>query len=150
MPIEPLPISDAHCAPEDREIIDRVLGHDKLVYLIQIGPGPVKVGVARCPYRRLGDIQVACPYDVAILRITWGGADLEGYLHHRWREHRIRGEWFEPADEILRYASGDADLSLKFRRAAKIRMPGTNWRGRATAPTPGTTFRTRRRLMDAA
>lgn len=120
-------------------------GRDKLVYLAQIEPGPIKVGIANDPLRRLDDIQVASPYDVTILRITWGGADLERYLHHRWRKHKIRGEWFKPVEEILRYASGDAELSLKIRRAAKIRIPGTNWRGNEKPFDPSLSFRDRRR-----
>lgn len=44
--------------------------------------------------------------DVLLHDFKWTGMYREEDLHRRFAEHRIRGEWFHPADEILAFIEG--------------------------------------------
>lgn len=60
-----------------------------------------KIGISDTPEKRLKSIQTGCPYKVNILSYY---PDLdyktEKDLHRRFRESRLRGEWFRINDEI--------------------------------------------------
>jgi hypothetical protein len=43
---------------------------------------------------RLSALQVSSPEDLRVLARITGGRDTERYLHKKFAEHRIRGEWF--------------------------------------------------------
>jgi len=61
----------------------------------------VKIGTSGNPYARLLDIQAACPNDLEVLLvIPHGGRWLERELHERFRDFRVRGEWFYYSGEI--------------------------------------------------
>nr|WP_276046570.1 MULTISPECIES: GIY-YIG nuclease family protein [unclassified Sphingomonas] len=63
--------------------------------------GPVKIGTTYDLPRRLRHIQAACPYEVALLADFPGSYGLEAELHEGFRQHRLKGEWFTRAPEIL-------------------------------------------------
>jgi hypothetical protein len=75
------------------------------VYFIQEGRGgPIKIGVTeRCPLKRLADMQTGCPKELRLLGQTEGDRHKETELHHVFREHWIRGEWFRPHPEVLEF-----------------------------------------------
>lgn len=65
------------------------------VYLIRAGEhGPVKIGFAKDPLRRIEDLQVANHETLYVLRILDGGLDTEAMLHARFSSLCVRGEWF--------------------------------------------------------
>lgn len=77
------------------------------VYFIQadIG-GPIKIGMAFNVFERLSLFQMGCPFRLRVLGIIKGGdAHIESALHRRFAEHRLHGEWFEPCEELLAFAS---------------------------------------------
>jgi hypothetical protein len=75
------------------------------VYLIQQGThGPVKIGLAKNPQKRLATLQQANPTKLHGIA-AWRGLPFEeAMLHEEFADQRIRGEWFKPTPEILRLA----------------------------------------------
>lgn len=71
------------------------------VYFIGWAGGPVKIGVAIDVDIRLRTLQCACPYELAVLAKSPGGTAKERSYHRRFAAHRLHGEWFERAPEIV-------------------------------------------------
>lgn len=72
------------------------------VYFIGDGCGQVKIGRAADVWHRLSDLQVGSPQILSVLRVIEGaGAPTEKWLHRRYKEHRINGEWFWLMPEML-------------------------------------------------
>jgi hypothetical protein len=89
--------------------------------------GFVKIGTTSDLPARLSALQTPSPFPLRVLWQHEGGRELEGFLHSRLREYRVRGEWFDfgdsdPVAEISRWveqyrARGDsasANASLRF------------------------------------
>lgn len=72
------------------------------IYFVQAGPdGPVKIGYAVDPKRRIASLQTACAVDLVLLREIAGNEKTEAWLHQRFLGHRVRGEWFSFTDDML-------------------------------------------------
>jgi hypothetical protein len=72
------------------------------VYMVQAGEnGPVKVGFAANPERRIDGLQIGQPVVLTVLRIMEGCRRFEAALHKHFAHLRIRGEWFTHSDEML-------------------------------------------------
>jgi hypothetical protein len=85
---------------ENRELHnEKPPGH---VYFIRCGD-KVKIGYSARPMDRLKALQTAHPEELQILRIMPGDQRTETRLHYMFRQHRVRGEWFLLAPEILQY-----------------------------------------------
>lgn len=69
------------------------------VYFITDGEA-IKVGWAKNVERRLWLLQTSHHKPLSVLRTLRGDRVLEKQFHRRWKEHRIRGEWFRDAKEI--------------------------------------------------
>lgn len=75
------------------------------VYFIQAGEdGPIKIGGARNIHKRRSQMQIGNHLPLIIR----GYIKEEGYeeeaektLHRHFSSHRIRGEWFEPCEELI-------------------------------------------------
>ncbi|HMS73497.1 MAG TPA: GIY-YIG nuclease family protein, partial [Baekduia sp.] len=62
------------------------------VYFIQQGDtGPVKIGRAKHPTKRIRDLQTGNPDELLLREVIPGGAALERNLHHRFEPARLRG-----------------------------------------------------------
>jgi len=73
-----------------------------MIYFIGDGRGHVKIGYAkRNAEDRLCTLQTGAVSTLRILREIDGSRKIEGWLHRRFVEHRIRGEWFRLVDEML-------------------------------------------------
>lgn len=86
------------------------------VYFIQVGDqGPVKIGRATDPERRIAALQTGSPEDLHLRDVIPGAAPLEAAMHQRFAPARIRGEWFgaEYLPVILVYASGLAESAIQ-------------------------------------
>jgi hypothetical protein len=71
------------------------------VYFIQAGEnGPIKIGWSENPEMRLAQLQGAHHEDLSLLLTVNGDKALEGRLHFRLEQHRLRGEWFADCDEV--------------------------------------------------
>lgn len=75
---------------------------ERVVYFVQAGDdGPIKIGSTGNPRHRLAMLQSA-HYDLLTMLGTCGGGFAREYaLHEELAAHRIRGEWFAPAPEVL-------------------------------------------------
>lgn len=74
-----------------------------MVYVIQQrNNGPIKIGKSGDLINRMGVLKQGNPYSFQILAVLEGGAELERRLHQRFSRYRIYGEWFHPANEIIR------------------------------------------------
>lgn len=63
------------------------------VYMVRAG-GKVKIGFARDAQHRTRDLQTGHYETLEVLRVIEGGRQTERWLHSRFAEHRLRGEWF--------------------------------------------------------
>lgn len=79
----------------DAETVD---DEDSVVYYIQFGDR-VKIGFSR----NLRDRLSALPYD-RLIGTEPGGRQVEARRHRQFAEHRISGEWFHAASEIVELA----------------------------------------------
>ena len=80
------------------------------VYFMRAGEA-IKIGVTRNLKQRRSEIQTSNSQDVHMIGALVGGRHLEEILHHRFREHHIRGEWFSVAilPDILDMVEQDRD-----------------------------------------
>jgi hypothetical protein len=64
----------------------------------------VKVGYSANVAKRFAALQVAAPYTLHLLGVVPGGEDREQEIHAALSERfrRLRGEWYEPSDDLLR------------------------------------------------
>lgn len=66
------------------------------VYFIQRGVrGPVKIGWAKKPEKRLRELQTGASGRLQLLVKVPGGQQLEHQYHREFAEHRLQGKWFE-------------------------------------------------------
>jgi len=75
-----------------------------MVYFIQQGEnGPIKIGTANDPKKRLKELQTGNPSRLYLLGMVRGSTEREHHLHKRLTEHQTRekGEWFDPTDEVF-------------------------------------------------
>lgn len=72
------------------------------MYFIQgVDGGPIKIGVSLDPEERLRSLQTASPVRLRIIGLVRGGPSVEGAFHDRLARHRLHGEWFVDAPEVL-------------------------------------------------
>jgi len=70
------------------------------VYFMGWDGGPIKIGLSDNVRARRDMLQVSCPYDLIIYAVTDGGLQGELAYHRRFRDHHLRGEWFERCPEL--------------------------------------------------
>lgn len=63
----------------------------------------IKIGVANNPMSRFRSIQCGSPTELRIVGLIWGPRTNEKKLHRKFREHRVRGEWFDAAPDLIAY-----------------------------------------------
>lgn len=72
------------------------------VYFIRFGSdGPIKIGYATDTVSRLHSLQTGSPVQLHLIGHVVGTIKDERKLHARFAHLRIRGEWFEPAADLL-------------------------------------------------
>lgn len=73
------------------------------VYFARAGTdGPIKIGfTSGDPAARIAKLQTGCPWPIALLGTMPGSTEDEARLHVIFAAHRVEGEWFAPADEVL-------------------------------------------------
>lgn len=92
----------------DAPVLDSVIHiHGPYVYFIQaVDGGPIKIGKAFNVRERLAGLQTGNPKELRILGAMVGDTDVEGKVHKEFAGSRIRGEWFEPSEELYDYIQG--------------------------------------------
>jgi hypothetical protein len=85
------------------------------VYFVQAASGPVKIGWTKDIRERLKMLQANNFDTLTCLGAAEGSTTDEAQFHRRFGKHLIRGEWFQPAPEIL-----EAARSVRQRPDAEI------------------------------
>jgi hypothetical protein len=91
------------------------LAQPSFVYFVQQGEnGPVKIGRAVDPERRVATLQTGNAIDLHLREVVPGDSTLESTMHQRFADARIRGEWFgaDYLPLILAYAEGIAESAV--------------------------------------
>ncbi len=71
--------------------------------------GPIKIGISVFPEKRLGQIQVFCPYPLKIIAtIPNSSRETEREIHRRFLSSSLSGEWFSPSPELLDFIKMEA------------------------------------------
>ena len=101
-------IPDPLYAPDINEAMESLRrprpAYEVFIYFIQCASsGRIKIGSSADPWRRLTLLQTGCPTDLSIIHAFRAPRYVELDLQ---RKHRIRGEWFDPAPEILAFIDG--------------------------------------------
>lgn len=93
------------------------------VYFVQVGTdGPIKIGRGVSVMDRVNGIQTHNPYPVRLLFVipihAYLAPRIEGFLHDKFRRLHIRGEWYDPDEELLDFIrmlrSDSAYIDIKF------------------------------------
>lgn len=71
------------------------------VYFIGSDMGPIKIGMAIDPKKRIKELQTSHPAKLEILATCPGGQPQEAAYHQQFAAHRLNGEWFERHPDIL-------------------------------------------------
>jgi T5orf172 domain len=72
------------------------------LYFIQAASGPIKIGfTTKTPEGRLAELQAGNHEELKLLGVRLGTKAEEAALHEQFRHLKIRGEWFQPAPELL-------------------------------------------------
>lgn len=74
---------------------------DRVAYFIRGTSGPIKIGSATNPLRRLKELQTSHHEPLSVLAICEGGEEREREYHKLFSAHRLHGEWFAPHADIL-------------------------------------------------
>lgn len=91
------------------------------VYFIKhIGLKPVKIGYSSSdnPINRINNFKISSPYGLELIGIikTIDAKKLETFLHKKYKEKRLNGEWFNLSQKELKN-----ELGLNFKLSKKIK-----------------------------
>lgn len=81
----------------------------KVYFMRSTDTGRIKIGYSKDVLRRRNEIQAAHGGAIQILLTISGGPTMEGELHQRFAAHKVFGEWFEPAAEILAFVEAELE-----------------------------------------
>lgn len=70
--------------------------------MIQDGTGHIKIGVTRDVGKRLSGLRTGSSTGLVLIRFIEGaGPKIERWLHRRFKDQRVQGEWFRFIPEML-------------------------------------------------
>lgn len=102
------------------------------VYFLQPeAGGPIKIGYSTNVEMRVRELQRMNAVPLRLLGTIGAPCDLERWLHDRFAEFRLHGEWFEPCAELLAFAAGEEsnpfDSTVPLQEASKaLGVPATS------------------------
>ena len=71
-----------------------------IYFIREAAQGLVKIGLAQRPNARLSQLQAMCPHLLELVGVVRGSHSHEKRLHEHFADSRVRGEWFEPTQEM--------------------------------------------------
>jgi hypothetical protein len=74
------------------------------VYYARRSDGAIKIGMSMNINARMASLRTVAP--VELLASHDGGREAERKMHKRFAAHRLDGEWFSPAPELLDHIAG--------------------------------------------
>ena len=90
-----------------------------MVYFIQEGnSGPIKIGQTfGSPLDRLTQLQTGNPRELHLLGVMHGHCGDEEEIHRQFAGVHLRGEWFQPTQELLAFISDNCLSRQQFDKA---------------------------------
>jgi hypothetical protein len=85
-----------------------------MIYFVQAASGPIKIGFTDNWTRRKNSLQHGTYEELKKLLVMPGKLEGEQALHRLFSAHRIRGEWFRPAPEVLALIASRMADDIKF------------------------------------
>jgi len=77
---------------------------ESYIYFIQEGlQGNIKIGISQNPNDRIKQLQTGSSTPLRTLLVKEGTQKDEEGLHKKFKKFQLKGEWFEPSEEILVY-----------------------------------------------
>lgn len=117
---------------------ERMQRRTSKLYFVQAGTnGPIKIGVAIDPARRVASLQIGHPEALRILKVIAGTSKHETQLHLRFWKSHLRGEWFKPTRDLLAYIETATDFDTPPPRPAKRKRKFKVVARAALTPTGG-------------
>lgn len=95
------PRSDPPGIDLERRLLKMVGRGTEFVYFIRSG-SRVKIGRSKNVRHRLESVRVANADEVYLIGAAMGGVILERDIHWAVRSDRVRGEWFELSDNLIK------------------------------------------------
>lgn len=99
-----------------------------VIYVIGSEHGPQKIGVSRCPRRRLQQMQGLNPQPLRIAHLSepldLNAESVEAYVHWLLRDRQVSGEWFNIAAAEAKCAIASAILAVAGGAVAPSRVAG--------------------------
>lgn len=87
-----------------------------MIYFVQCGKdGPIKIGCSDDVEKRIAQMQIGCPYELALLWQIKGDNEDEASLHEQWKHEKVRGEWFHPSEQLLLYINREASNQYSYK-----------------------------------
>lgn len=84
-----------------------------MIYFIRSGndDGPIKIGYTAYDdaLSRMQTLQIGNPEQLTLLGVMPGSMEDEDRLHIRFKDYRMRGEWFRANERLLAYVSANAN-----------------------------------------
>lgn len=101
-----------------------------MIYFVQAEIiGRIKIGYASQATlsRRLSCLGVASPVSLNLLVVVRGDRVREKVLHDRFSHARVRGEWFDPKPDLVRYIARLQGRRPKERNIVRRRVVAADW-----------------------
>jgi hypothetical protein len=101
------------------------------VYFFQmmVGDNPIKIGSTGDVDQRYHSLKCMLPYEIKVLGILEKRSfDVERRLHQRFAASRLKGEWFRPAPDLLRFIEERTTSWVP--PSAFVQRPNRDWENR--------------------
>lgn len=117
--------------------IGRVGARKGWIYFIQsIQGGPIKIGWSFNPAVRIANLIPLNPWPLRFLALTPGYAQDEKAMHERFRHHRLHGEWFADAADLLDLIASLPKVDPEKTRPPAMDLSSVKPRPRLPVPSP--------------
>jgi len=73
----------------------------------------IKIGTTKDLAKRLSMLQVGCCQKLKLVHSFEGGKTEERIAHEKFRASKIRGEWFNPTDDLIQFIDNNNTVSMK-------------------------------------
>jgi|LUMW01.1.fsa_nt_gb hypothetical protein len=86
-------------------------GVSSFVYFVGPSGGPVKIGLATSPDRRMKDLQIGNHARLRLWALIPGDSNDEAEFHRQLSDFKLTGEWFQPTAEVMSVVSNARSLA---------------------------------------
>lgn len=88
-------------------------GGETFLYFVQAeNGGPIKIGLALDPEKRLAQLQTGHPERLVLCEVVWVTRSFERRLHTLFAAYRLHGEWFRAHPVLAHIAHAEPDPAL--------------------------------------